>query len=286
MKVAVAIFQNDQSLIGTDNPEIPSDGEGPVRPVKLTAFTLETMAVTNKRFAEFVKKSSYLTEAERFGFSAVFAGLLPDNSQPSGSSEQMFWWLKVNGASWLQPEGPQSSLEGRWDHPVTHISWADARAFTKWCGGRLPTEAEWEHAARAGAELVKFPWGNDEPNDDFLPCNIWQGRFPVQNTCLDGHYGTAPVDVFAPNPAGLFNMCGNVWEWTADAFRIKSLSRSAKARNRTARANNQKVLKGGSFLCHASYCYRYRIAARSGVEACSSASNVGFRVAYHWVQRP
>ena len=175
MKVAVAIFQNDQSLIGTDNPEIPSDGEGPVRPVKLTAFTLETMAVTNNRFAEFVKKSSYLTEAERFGFSAVFAGLLPDNSQPSGSSEQMFWWLKVNGASWLQPEGPQSSLEGRWDHPVTHISWADAE--------RSPNGAK--------VDFLLKPSGNMQPEQEPNLSNFLGGMMSRTTPFCLATYGKA-----------------------------------------------------------------------------------------------
>ena len=284
MKVSVAEFEGGRSFVGTDKPEIRSDGESPRRSVKLSGFALETLAVTNRRFAEFVEASGYQTDAERFGHSAVFAGLLPTGAQPLGAAPQTPWWLKVDGADWMHPEGPDSDIEQRWNHPVAHVSWSDARAFAEWTGGRLPTEAEWEYAARAGDDSVRYPWGDQEPDDDHLLCNIWQGRFPSENTCLDGYYGTAPVDSFSPNPAGIFNMSGNVWEWTADAFRVRSLSRQARVRNRRARDHEQKVLKGGSFLCHASYCYRYRIAARSGVDADSSASNVGFRVAHDQVR--
>jgi len=280
MTVAIAKFPGGRSFVGTDDPVIRGDGEGPRRAVNLAAFGIETVTVTNARFAEFIAATGYRTEAERFGWSAVFAGLLPSGAQPSGASVETPWWVRMEGASWAHPEGPDSALDGRWDHPVAHVSWADARAFAEWAGGRLPTEAEWEHAAQAGGETRRFPWGEQEPDDRTVLCNIWQGRFPAQNTCLDGFYGTAPAESFAPNPAGLFNMAGNVWEWTADAFRVKSLAKAAAARNRTARDRLQKVLKGGSFLCHASYCYRYRIAARSGVDSDSSASNVGFRVAY------
>ena len=280
MSVAIVEFSGGRSFVGTDDPVIRADGEGPRRVVNLTAFGIETVTVTNARFAEFITATGYRTEAERFGWSAVFSGLLPSGSQPSGTSAETPWWVSMEGTAWAHPEGPDSGLDGRWDHPVTHVSWADARAFAEWAGGRLPTEAEWEHAARAGGETRRFPWGEQEPDDCTVLCNIWQGRFPAQNTCLDGYYGTAPAESFAPNLAGLFNMAGNVWEWTADAFRVKSLARAAATRNRTARDRLQKVLKGGSFLCHASYCYRYRIAARSGVDSDSSASNVGFRVAY------
>lgn len=280
MSVAVAEFGGGRSFVGTDDRVIHADGEGPRRPVRLSRFRIETLAVTNTRFAAFVDATGYRTEAERFGWSAVFAGLLPPEARPSGASARTPWWVRVEGACWAHPEGPGTGLGDRMDHPVTHVSWADAAAFAEWMGGRLPTEAEWEHAARAGSAPRRFPWGADEPDDSTVHCNIWQGRFPEQNTCLDGYYGTAPAESFAPNPAGLYNMAGNVWEWVADTFRVKSLSRAAKERNRAARDRHQKVLKGGSFLCHASYCYRYRIAARSGVDADSSASNVGFRVAY------
>jgi len=186
----------------------------------------------------------------------------------------------MDGANWRCPEGPDSTIDDRADHPVTHMSWNDASAFAKWAGGRLPNEAEWEHAARGGPQDRRFPWGDEEPDDNSIRCNIWQGRFPTENTSADGYYGTCPVDAFPANDAGLFNMAGNVWEWTVEPFRVRSLSREAKETNRHATAERLKVVKGGSFLCHISYCYRYRIAARIGLPPDSSASNSGFRVAY------
>jgi formylglycine-generating enzyme required for sulfatase activity len=165
------------------------------------------------------------------------------------------------------------------DHPVVHMSWNDAKAYAAWVGGRLPTEAEWEHAARGGLGDVRFPWGDRDPNDeDFFPCNIWQGNFPDENLVLDGHAATAPALSFEPNGYGLFNMSGNIWEWTADTLRLKSLKRAARQRMKTQRG--WKILKGGSFLCHRSYCYRYRIAARSYNAPDSSTSHLGFRSAW------
>ena len=162
-----------------------------------------------------------------------------------------------------------------------HVSWSDAAAFAAWAGGRLPTEAEWEHAAKGGDDGARFPWGAEEPTDTVAGlCNIWQGDFPHRNSVADGFAGTAPADAFRPNGFGLFNMCGNVWEWCADPFRVRSLSGAAKARNRAATAERERVMKGGSYLCHRSYCYRYRIAARSGRSPDTSAGHTGFRVAY------
>lgn len=274
-------FEGGRSHLGTDAPEIAPDGEGPARPVRLGPFGLEAVAVTNDRFAAFVSATGHVTDAERYGWSAVFSGLMPpDRAARATPSGEVPWWCRVEGASWRHPEGPGSDLAARGDHPVTHVSWNDAAAFARWVGGRLPTEAEWEHAARGGASPRRFPWGEEEPDERGRLCNIWQGRFPDHNTGADGYIGTAPVRSFEPTAAGLWNMAGNVWEWTADPFRIRSVGRQAKARNAVARAQGQKVLKGGSFLCHASYCYRYRIAARMGIDADSSASNVGIRVAF------
>ncbi len=267
-------------FVGTDRPVIRVDGEGPRRSVTINDFALEAQAVTNARFAEFVEATGYVTEAERFGWSAVFVGLLPDRARPVNDAPGTPWWVRIDGAHWRTPEGPASDIAERMDHPVTQVSWADACAFAKWAGGRLPTEAEWEHAA-GNADGRRFPWGNEEPNDDdMIFCNVWQGRFPTHNTCRDGYMGTAPAASFEPTEAGFYNLCGNVWEWNADAFRVRSLSRAAKTRNDRAQAESEKVLKGGSFLCHISYCYRYRIAARMSLTPDSAASNVGFRVAY------
>jgi formylglycine-generating enzyme required for sulfatase activity len=275
-------FAGGRSHVGTSRPVINADGEGLVREVKLRPFAVDAVPVTNARFAAFVAATGYRTEAEQLGWGPVFRGLLAKPSAHPPSSSSTPWWVYCEGARWAEPEGPGSHVRDRRDHPVTHISWADAVAFARWAGGRLPTEAEWEHAARGGlAGDPRYPWGEREPDDtDFLPCNIWQGAFPVANTCADGWYGTSPVGAFAPNGAGLHDMVGNVWEWTSEPFLIRSASRAAKLRNRQAAEANQKTMKGGSFLCHISYCYRYRIAARSGTSADSGSTNTGLRVFY------
>ncbi|MHA6689864.1 formylglycine-generating enzyme family protein [Devosia sp. A449] len=272
-------FPAATSFIGTDRPLILVDGEGPRRVIDLAAFSLDATAVTNARFAAFVVDVGYVTEAERFGWSPVFRGLLGDKAPPPSNSVTP-WWVKVDGACWSAPEGPDSSTSGRADHPVVQISWSDARAFAAWAGGRLPTEAEWEHAARGGLDDPRFPWGDDEPGDLAIFANIWQGRFPHDNTIADGHFGTSPVKAFPANGAGLYGMVGNVWEWCSDAFQVSPSILAAGPRNSHALQNHKKVMKGGSFLCHISYCYRYRIAARSSLTADSCASNCGFRVAY------
>lgn len=274
------LFPATRSFVGTKDPQIPLDGESPRRAVSLKPFWLEQNAVTNERFAAFVAATGYLTEAERFGWSPVFRGLLGDPPPPP-SNNPTPWWVIVDGACWSAPEGPGSTVADRSMHPVVQVSWVDAKAFAQWCGGRLPSEAEWEHAARGGLDNPRFPWGDAEPDDETVFANIWQGQFPHNNTLTDGYMGTSPVESFLANGAGLFDMAGNVWEWTADPFRIRSLSRAAKQRNEHASRSQEKVLKGGSFLCHISYCYRYRIAARSALTAESCASNTGFRIAYN-----
>ena len=243
------------------------------------AFAMGLAPVINDAFAAFVDATGHETEAERLGWSAVFGGLLPDPGD-LGDRHRPRWWRRVEGASWRAPEGPGSDLVGRGDHPAVHVSWSDARAYATWAGGRLPSEAEWEHAGRGGLEDPRFPWGDEEPTDTLVRANVWQGRFPDGNALADGWLGTSPIGAFAPNGAGLHDVAGNVWEWTADAFRVRSLGRAAKARNAAARRGGERVVKGGSFLCHPSYCYRYRIAARQGLPPDSSASNLGFRVAW------
>jgi formylglycine-generating enzyme required for sulfatase activity len=266
--------------VGTDDPLLPKDGEGPARVVTLRPFAIDPFAVTNDDFATFVAATGYVTEAERFGWSAVFHLFAPvDAARPTTDAPP--WWVQVERTSWAAPEGAGSGLGGRGDHPVLHVSWHDAAAYAAWAGGRLPTEAEWEYAASGGLAGARYPWGGREPDDtQFQPCNIWQGRFPDVNDAADGYVGTAPVGAFAANGFGLFNMCGNAWEWCADIFRIRSLGRAAKLRNAAALAQEQRVLKGGSYLCHRSYCHRYRIAARSGATADSSTGHVGFRLVY------
>lgn len=268
-----------QSHIGTDRPLIPADGEGPFRPVSVSAFGLDSIAVTNERFAAFAKATGYRTDADHYGWSYVFhlfLGQPERHPSPAGTP----WWRGVEGAAWHSPEGPGSTIAGREDHPVSHISWNDAAAYATWAGGRLPSEAEWECAARAGRQDVRYPWGNADPDDSTFPCNIWQGTFPMINTAADGWYGTAPVRSFAKNGLGFYNMVGNVWEWCADRFRVRASSIAGRARDAAARAEQERTQKGGSYLCHASYCHRYRIAARSGRSPDTSSGHSGFRLAW------
>jgi formylglycine-generating enzyme required for sulfatase activity len=268
-----------KSLLGTSTPILPVDGEGPLQARTLRPFRLDAAAVTNARFLDFVEATGYRTEAEILGDSFVFEGLLPADAPDGPAVAAAPWWRVVRGANWRCIHGPASEEAWDPDHPVVHVTWNDAVGFAHWAGGRLPTEAEWEHAARGGLGDVRFPWGDREPNDvDFFPCNIWQGRFPHTNLALDGFVGTAPARSFEPNGFGLYNMVGNTWEWTSQPFKVRSLKRSTVRTH--AGKEGFKVVKGGSFLCHTSYCYRYRIAARSGTSPDSSTSHQGFRLAY------
>ncbi len=242
----------------------PEDGEGPVRSTSVEAFEIGAYTVTNAQFDRFVAATGHVTLAEQEGWSFVFAGLLPDDFPPTRGVAAAPWWRQVEGATWSHPEGPRSDVEDRPDHPVVHVSWGDAAAYCAWVGGRLPSEAEWEYAARGGLAGRVFPWGDElEPGGEHR-MNVWQGSFPSVNDCADGWYGTAPVDSYGPGGFGLYNTCGNVWEWTASPFRAEATDR---------------VSKGGSYLCHASYCRRYRVAARQGLPAESSTGNLGFRCA-------
>ncbi len=267
--------------MGTESPPLPQDGEGPSRRVDIQPFAIDPLAVTNSAFTAFVAATGYQTEAERDGWSLVFLPFAASSHVTTRSTQAPSWWCRVEGACWRHPEGPGTDILSRMDHPVVQVSWHDASAFAAWAGGRLPSEAEWEYAAAAGRSGTRFPWGDQEPDDSsFQPCNIWQGRFPDQNSIADGYLGTAPADAFRPNAFGLHNMAGNTWEWCADTFRIRSLARAARLRNDSARAENIRLLKGGSYLCHRSYCYRYRIAARTGATADSATGHVGFRLVF------
>lgn len=268
-----------RSHIGTDRPLIPADGESPLKSTEVAAFGLDSVAVTTRRFAAFVDATGYKTEAETFGWSYVFHLFLraPERHPAPGGTP---WWRGVEGAAWHSPEGPESSIEGREDHPATHISWNDAVAYARWAGARLPTEAEWERAARGDMHDPRYPWGDDEPDDTGIFCNIWQGRFPMINTAADGWLSTAPARSFTPSALGFYNMVGNVWEWCADAFRVMDASAAGKARDAAALAEAERTQKGGSYLCHASYCHRYRIAARAGRSPDTSAAHSGFRLAW------
>jgi sulfatase modifying factor 1 len=268
------------STIGSeDRWAYPEDGEGPVKEVEVSAFSIGAHAVSNADFFRFVEETDYITDAERFGWSFVFAGLLPDDFPPTEGVVQAPWWRKVEGADWRHPEGPHSAIAERLDHPVVHVSWNDADAYCMSAGARLPTEAEWELAARGGLERKAFPWGDElEPGGEHR-MNVWQGDFPSRNTAADGFVGTAPVSAFPPNGYGLFNMTGNVWEWTADWFHPTFRPRDRRRDPAGPRHGTGRVQKGGSYLCHHSYCRRYRVAARQGSTPDSSTGNVGFRCA-------
>jgi formylglycine-generating enzyme len=267
-------------FMGTDYAEgFPEDGEGPVRPVVLSPFSIDIAPVTNAQFAKFVQASGYVTEAERFGWSFVFWADIPKDRYRdlvSDTVAQAPWWCQVSGAKWNSPEGPGSRIDERLDHPVVHVSWNDAAAYALWSGKQLPTEAEWEYAARGGLEQKLFPWGDELTPDGKHLCNVWQGKFPQENTCEDGYAGTCPVCAFPPNGFGLYSMTGNVWEWTADWFG-RQHRKTETANPRGPMVGSGKVMKGGSFLCHASYCNRYRVAARTENTPDSSTSNIGFR---------
>jgi sulfatase modifying factor 1 len=267
-------------LMGTDFAQrILADGEGPVRPVVVSPFSMDVVPVTNMHFAEFIAATGYRTEAERFGWSFVFwshidAGRF--SSLVDDTVAQAPWWCKVSGASWKAPEGPGSMIDERQDHPVVHVSYHDASAYAAWAGKQLPTEAEWEYAARGGLEQKIFPWGDElEPGGRHM-CNVWQGEFPRNDTAEDGYAGSCPVRAFPANGYGMYSMIGNVWEWTADWFGTQH-ARGETTDPRGPANGTNKVMKGGSFLCHASYCNRYRIGARSKNTPDSSASNIGFR---------
>jgi sulfatase modifying factor 1 len=280
-------------LMGTDYRDaFPADGEGPVRPVSLSPFAIDTYPVTNRDFAAFVSATNYLTESEHFQWSFVFWAHLPPERLDELVEDTVAaapWWCRVPGASWLHPEGPGSHIADRPNHPVVHVSWNDAGAYAAWSGKSLPSEAQWEYAARGGLEQKLYPWGDELTPDELTPdgrptgrpkhlCNIWQGEFPRIDTAEDGFAGPCPVDSFPPNLFGLYSITGNVWEWCSDWFHTAFTT--AKQHNPSGPDTGQaKVMKGGSFLCHASYCNRYRVAARTSNTPDSATSNIGFRCA-------
>ncbi len=266
--------------MGSDGPDgFPADGEGPSRLVQVSPFAISAYAVTNAQFGAFVRETGYVTEAERLNWSFVFTASAPPEvrARIARAAAGTPWWLPVPRAYWAQPEGPGSTVLDRLDHPVVHVSWNDAAAFCRWSGTRLPTEAEWEYAARGGLEGALYPWGEELTPGGEHRCNIWQGAFPTINTAADGYESTAPVHAFSPNGFGLFNVVGNVWEWCEDSFAPDYHRITSELDPLCTAAGVARTLRGGSFLCHHSYCNRYRAAARSSNTPDSSAGNIGFR---------
>jgi formylglycine-generating enzyme required for sulfatase activity len=279
----MVLIPGGEFLMGTNDADaVPGDGEGPVRAVRVRPFYMDRTTVTNTQFAEFVKATNYKTEAEVLGWSFVFGQFLLPRGRDTvmGRMARAPWWFAVKGAYWAKPFGLDSGIRQLRDHPVVHVSWNDAMAYCRWAGKRLPTEAEWECAARGGLEQQRYPWGDELTPGGEHRCNIWQGQFPDVNTGEDGYKGTAPAHTFPPNPYGLHNVSGNVWEWCADWFSPAFHAEAAPELrdNPTGPPTGEAhVLRGGSYLCHRSYCNRYRVAARSGNTPDSSTGNMGFR---------
>ncbi len=248
--------------MGSEDPlAYPADGEGPVRDVEVPAFAIAATTVTVAEFAAFVQATGHRTVAERLGDSLVFAGLLtPELRARSTAVVAAPWWRQVRGACWHRPEGPESSVEDRADHPVTHISRLDAEAYASWVGARLPSEAEWEFAARGGLDQQPYPWGAVREPGGRPRMKTFQGVFPDSPAEA---VGTVPVTAYSPNAYGLHNMTGNVWEWAAGPFRPD---------------DERGVLRGGSYMCHESYCRRYRTSARTATTPDTSLGHAGFRL--------
>lgn len=263
--------------MGTADPDAnPHDGERPVRTVEVGAFRIDPACITVSEFAAFTADTGHVSTAEELGWSYVFAALLDpavrrSSPRPPGTP----WWRAVEGATWFAPEGPGTSVADRLDHPVVHVSTLDALAFARWCRMRLPTEPEWEKAARGGLDQARYAWGDELTPGGEHRCNIFQGIFPTRNTAEDGYLATSPARAFPPNGFGLHGVAGNVWERTSTPWTLPSAAH-AGARQQ---AGPLTVIKGGSYLCHDSYCNRYRVAARTATSADDSAGNSGFRLA-------
>jgi formylglycine-generating enzyme len=286
-------------LMGSDQhyPE-----EAPVHRETVEGFWMDQYAVTNSDFRRFIEATGYVTVAERVPEAAAYPGALPHMLAPGSVvfrpprhrvdlRNHYNWWSWVPGANWRHPEGPGSALDSRWDHPVVHVAFEDVEAYANWTGKELPTEAEWEFAARGGLDGAVYAWGNEFAPGGKMMANTWQGEFPILNLLLDGYDRTSPVGAFPPNGYGLYDMTGNVWEWTKDWFQAHHTpagaccSGRAKGEIREKSYDPQspairiprKVLKGGSFLCAANYCMRYRPAARIPQQVDTGTCHQGFR---------
>ena len=304
--------EGGEFTMGT-NDQIGWADEKPAHRVRVDGFWIDTTEVTNAQFRAFVDATGYVTTAEKAPTleevmkqvppgtppppkeslvpgSMVFTPPKGPLSRTDGKLDNFAqWWAWTPGADWKHPEGPGSHIEGRDNHPVVHVSWDDATAYAKWAGKRLPTEAEWEFAARGGLEKKIYSWGDEPPSDKRILANIWHGEFPNNNTAIDGYARTAPVASFPANGYGLFDMAGNVWEWCGDWYDREAYTHRAgrpvtvnptgplQSRDPLHPYEPRRVQRGGSFLCHESYCLRYRPSARHGSSPDSGMSHAGFR---------
>lgn len=291
--------------MGGDNKQA-SRNEFPKHKVRIDSFWMDETEVTNAQFEQFVEATGYITIAERpIEWEEMKKELAPNTPRPPDSfflpgalvfhatpqpvrlNDPSLWWRWVLGANWRHPEGGDSHIKDIMDHPVVQVAWEDAVAYAKWAGKRLPTEAEWEWAARGGKKNAIYPWGNEDVNKGAPKANFWQGIFPFKNQLKDGFYGTAPVKSFPPNGYGLYDMAGNTWEWCADWLDITYYQKTeskksnnlgpARPYNPTMPLLKEKVMRGGSFLCSDNYCSGYRNARRMGSGTDTGLNHTGFR---------
>lgn len=274
--------------VGTDEDYgFPQDLEGPKIAIEIGDFKISTTPVTYREFNDFVENTGYVTDSEKFGWSVVFQGLLSNESKNKFEAiEETPWWYVVDGADWKHPYGPleKYDLDQMGKLPVTQVSRNDALAYCKWAQKRLPTELEWEVAAKGGTDSELYPWGSEPKIDGKYNVNIWEGDFPNENSLEDGYLGPAPVKTYQPNDYGLYQMIGNVWEWCVNPSkiplsRLAGYSSSFFTEKYSKPDNLEYAIRGGSFLCHDSYCKRYRISARNSNSADSGSCNLGFRCA-------
>jgi formylglycine-generating enzyme len=292
-------------MMGADNDQASQD-EYPKHSVTLNSFGIDITEVTNAQFAAFVKATGYITTAEKQpDWNEIKKTVAPGTPKPPDEmlvaaslvfkqtktdvdlNDYSQWWIWKPGADWKHPEGPESSIKGKDNHPVVQVSWIDAMAYCKWAGKRLPTEAEWEYAARGGLQNNIYPWGNESINSGKSKANSWQGRFPSVNTQKDGFVLAGPVKTFSPNGYGLYDMAGNVWEWCHDWYdetyyqTVKESVINPKGPERSYDANEpytpKRVVRGGSFLCNDSYCSGYRVSRRMKTSPDTGLEHTGFR---------
>lgn len=294
-------------MMGSDGKEAKAD-EKPAHLVRVDGFWMDETPVTNKQFKEFVEATGYITTAEKAPTLEEIMSQVPPGTAPPAAdllvpaslvfkpsdgpvplNSNRYWWEWKRGASWKHPLGPDSSIEGKDDHPVVQVSWYDANAYAKWANKRLPTEAEWEFAAYGGRKDIAYVWGNEEFSEENPQVNIWQGTFPYKSSKANGYFGTTPVKNFPPNPYQLYDMTGNVWEWCSDLYHAKYFAEEAKNEvsiNPKGPAKSfdpdepyavKHVHRGGSFLCHHSYCKGFRITARMKTCPDTGLNHLGFR---------